>query len=76
MNNPQYPSNEIHSCGFPEAQLLGNGATEEECASISAAYLQGKPLPKSENEAVNRISSYITETSNYGKYRDWGESNE
>lgn len=72
----QYPSNEIHSCGFPEAQLLGNGATDSECAEISAAYLQGKPLPQSENEVINQIAERITQTSNYGKYANWGRVSE
>jgi hypothetical protein len=70
----QPPSNEIHHVGFPEGQLLGNGATPEECAEISAAYLQGKPLPVSDNDAINRISERLTQTSGYGKYRDQGES--
>jgi hypothetical protein len=65
------PSNEIHHVGFPEGQLLGNGATAEECAEISAAYLQGKPLPASDNEVINRVSDRLAETSNYGQYSDW-----
>jgi hypothetical protein len=67
------PNNEIHHVGFPEGQLLGNGATVDECAEISAAYLQGKPLPVSDNDVINRISDRLTETSDYGKYSDWGE---
>ena len=73
MTEQPNPSNEIHRVGFPEGQLLGNGATEEECAEISAAYLQGKSLPASDNEVINRISDKLTETSGYGKYSDWGE---
>ncbi|WP_414574180.1 hypothetical protein [Nostoc sp. CCY 9925] len=72
MTDQQYPSNEIHCVGFPEGQLLGNGATSEECADISAAYLQGKPLPTSDNEVINRISDRLTQTSGYGQYSDWG----
>ena len=67
------PSNEIHNVGFPEGQLLGNGATVEECAEISAAYHQGKSLPVSENEVINRINDRLTETSGYGQHSDWGE---
>ncbi|MCC5621021.1 hypothetical protein [Nostoc sp. CHAB 5715] len=70
MNHPEYPSNEIHKAGFPEGQLLGNGASTEECAEISAAYLQGKPLPTSENETINRISERLTQTSGYGLYSE------
>lgn len=76
MTDQQYPSNEIHRVGFPEGQLLGNGATSEECADISAAYLQGKPLPTSDNEVINRISDRLTQTSGYGQYSDWGQSND
>jgi hypothetical protein len=64
------PSNEIHHVGFPEGQLLGNGATAEECAEISAAYLQGKPLPVSDNPVINRISERLTQTSGYGQYME------
>lgn len=71
MTKPN-PSNEIHRVGFPEGQLLGNGASAEECADISAAYLQGKPLPVSDNPAINRISERLTQTSSYGRYSDWG----
>ncbi|MGF1987880.1 MAG: hypothetical protein RMY62_008455 [Nostoc sp. ZfuVER08] len=76
MTDQQYPSNEIHSVGFPEGQLLGNGATKEECADISAAYLQGKPLPASDNPAINRISERLAQTSGYGQYSNWGQSHE
>jgi hypothetical protein len=71
----QPPSNEIHNVGFPEGQLLGNGATPEECAEISAAYLQGKSLPVSENPVINRISERLIQTSGYGKYSE-GQSND
>ncbi|WP_158680395.1 hypothetical protein [Nostoc sp. 'Lobaria pulmonaria (5183) cyanobiont'] len=73
MTNQPNPSNEIHHVGFPEGQLLGNGATVKECAEISAAYLQGKPLPTSNNEVINRINDRLTETSGYGQYSDWGK---
>lgn len=73
MTQRPNPSNEIHRVGFPEGQLLGNGATVEQCADISAAYLQGKPLPTSENEVVNRIADRLTETSGYGQYSKWGD---
>ncbi|MDZ8227570.1 hypothetical protein [Nostoc sp. ChiVER01] len=76
MTEQPNPSNQIHQVGFPEGQLLGNGATVEECAEISAAYLQGKPLPPSDNEVINRINDRLTETSGYGKYSDWGNSND
>ena len=71
MTERANPSNEIHHVGFPEGQLLGNGASGQECAEISAAYLQGKPLPVSENPVINRISERLTETSGYGQYSDW-----
>ncbi len=70
MTEKANPSNEIHRVGFPEGQLLGNGATAEECAEISAAYLQGKPLPVSENPVINRISQRLLETSGYGQYSE------
>ncbi|MBE8990647.1 hypothetical protein [Nostoc sp. LEGE 12450] len=73
MTDQPNPSNEIHNVGFPEGQLLGNGATVEECAEISSAYLQGKPLPISDSPVVNRINDRLTETSGYGKYSDWGQ---
>ncbi|MCC5626586.1 hypothetical protein [Nostoc sp. CHAB 5715] len=69
----QHPSNEIHRVGLREGQLLGNGATDKECAEISAAYLQGKPLPVSDNEVINRINDRLTQTSGYGLYSAWGE---
>ena len=69
MNQSEYPSNEIHKVGFPEGQLLANGATAEECAEISAAYLEGKTLPTSENEVINRINDRLTQTSSYGQSR-------
>lgn len=69
MSDQQYPSNEVNSAGFPEAQLLGNGATSEQTAEISAAYLQGKPLPKTGNEVIDRISDRLTQTSGYGKHK-------
>ncbi|MEH2307016.1 hypothetical protein [Nostoc sp.] len=68
------PSNEIHHAGFPEGQLLGNDANVEECAEISAAYLQGKPLPVSDNPVINRISERLTQTSGYGQYSDQGQN--
>lgn len=64
------PSNEINRAGFPEAQLLGNGASAEECAEISAAYLQGKQMPVSENPVINRITERLEQTSGYGKYSE------
>ncbi|MDM9580903.1 hypothetical protein [Nostoc sp. GT001] len=76
MTQRPNPSNEIHHVGFPEGQLLGNGANAQECAEISAAYLQGKPLPISDNEVINRINDRLTETSGYGKYSTWGNSND
>ncbi|OUL28294.1 hypothetical protein BV378_07680 [Nostoc sp. RF31YmG] len=68
-----YPKNDINSVGFPEGQLLGNGASADECADISAAYHLGKPLPVSDNETVNRVSDRLTQTSGYGQHSDWGD---
>lgn len=65
----QHPSNEINSVGFPEGQLLGNGATAEQCAEISAAYHLGKPLPQTGNETLDSISARLIHTSGYGQYR-------
>ncbi|MEH2287184.1 hypothetical protein [Nostoc sp.] len=73
MTQKPSPKNEIHHVGFPEGQLLGNGATVEECAEISAAYLQGKPLPTSDNPVINRINDRLPETSGFGQYSDWGQ---
>ncbi|PHM11651.1 hypothetical protein [Nostoc sp. 'Peltigera malacea cyanobiont' DB3992] len=72
MTQRPNPSNEIHHVGFPEGQLLANGATVEQCAEISAAYHQGKPLV-TDNEAINRISDRLTQTAGYGRYSDWGQ---
>jgi hypothetical protein len=69
-----HPSNEIHSVGFPEGQLLAHGATSEQTAEISAAYHLGKPLPISDNEVINRISDRLTQTTGYGQYSDLGEN--
>lgn len=69
-----HPKNDINSVGFPEGQLLGNGATVEECAEVSAAYLQGKPLPTSDNPVINAITQRLTNTSGYGAYSDWGSN--
>lgn len=65
MNHPQ---NEINRAGFPEGQLLGNGATDEECAEISAAYHQGKPMPVSDNPVINRITERLEQMSSYGQH--------
>ncbi|MEH2310739.1 MAG: hypothetical protein V7K35_04760 [Nostoc sp.] len=73
MTERPNPSNDIHNVGFPEGQLLGNGASPEDCADISAAYLQGKPLPESDNPVIQRISERLTQTGGYGKYSNWGE---
>lgn len=63
-----YPSNEINRVGFPEGQLLANSATANECAEISAAYHQGKPMPASDNPVINRITERLVKTSGYGRY--------
>lgn len=75
MTQRPNPSNEIHHAGFPEGQLLANGATAEQCAEISAAYHQGKQLV-TDNEVINRISDRLTQTTGYGKYSDWGKEND
>ncbi len=64
------PSNEINSAGFPEAQLLANGATDDECAEISAAYHQGKPMPASDNPVITRITERLQQTSGYGQHSE------
>ncbi|MBD2360036.1 hypothetical protein H6G36_02280 [Anabaena minutissima FACHB-250] len=64
----QYPSNEINSVGFPEGQLLANGATAEQSAEIAAAYYQGQPLPTTGNESVDNVSARLTQMSAYGQY--------
>lgn len=63
------PSNEIHHVGFPEGQLLGNGATPEQSAEISAAFLQGEPLPKTGNEQVDGVSDSLANHPSYGSHR-------
>ncbi|MBE9208822.1 hypothetical protein IQ244_20205 [Nostoc sp. LEGE 06077] len=65
-----YPQNEINRVGFPEGQLLGNGASVEECAEISAAYHQGKPMPVTDNPAIDRITARLEQTSGYGQYSE------
>lgn len=66
MTDNHYPSNQIHVVGFPEGQLLGNGATPEQCGEISAAFLQGESLPKTGNEQVDRVSDLLTNHPSYG----------
>lgn len=68
MTEQEYPSNAINSVGFPEGQLLGNGATAEQTAEISAAYHRGEPLPQTGDEVIDRISERLTQTSGYGQY--------
>jgi hypothetical protein len=70
MTEQRYPSNEINSVGFPEGQLLANGASAEQTAEISAAYHQGELLPQTGNETLDRIGERLTRTSGYGQYRD------
>ena len=60
-----YPSNQINSVGFPEGQLLANGATKDECAEISAAFIQGKPMPQSDNPNVNRVIDLLEQHPDY-----------
>jgi len=69
-SNNQHPHNEIHHVGFPEGQLLGNGATPEQSAEISAAYHRGEPMPQTGNEVVDRIADRLPRISGYGKYSD------
>lgn len=63
-----HPKNDINCAGFPEGQLLANGASDKECSEISANYHLGKPLPIVENEAINRIADRLTQTSGYGQH--------
>lgn len=72
QSDSNYPKNDINSVGFPEGQLLANGASVDECAEISAAYHLGKQLPTTDNETINRVSDRLTQTSGYGKHSDWG----
>ena len=62
--------NEIKSVGFPEAQLLANGATDEQAAVISEAYHRGKPMPTTGNETLDRIAQRLTQVSGYGAWRN------
>lgn len=64
---PDAPHNGINDVGFPEAQLLGNGATDEQCAEISAAFRTGEPMPTTGNEALDRLVGYLQQHSAYGK---------
>lgn len=65
-----YPQNEINQAGFPEGQLLANGASDKECAEISAAYHQGKPMLVSDNPVISRITERLEQTSGYGQYSE------
>ncbi len=74
MTEQQYPSNDRIHVGFPEGQLLGNGATDEQCAEISAAYHLGQPMPQTGNETLDRIAERLTQVSGYGAWAE-GEDN-
>ncbi|MEJ1930811.1 hypothetical protein WDZ92_11165 [Nostoc sp. NIES-2111] len=74
MTEQRYPSNDINSVGFPEGQLLGNGATDEQCAEISAAYHLGQPLPQTGDEVIDRIAERLTHVSGYGQYAEGGNN--
>lgn len=70
MNDKQPPSNEIHTVGYPEGQLLANGATPEQTAEISAAILKGEELPVTGNEKIDEISTRIA--ANYNSLDNGG----
>lgn len=72
-NDSIHPKNDVNSVGFPEGQLLANGASADDCAAISEAYHLGKPLPVTDNEVVNRVAERLTQTSGYGQHSDWGD---
>lgn len=72
QSDSNYPKSDINSVGFPEGQLLANGAIADECAEISAAYLLGKPLPTTDKERVNSVVQRLSDMSSYGKHSDWG----
>ena len=62
--------NEIKSVGFPEAQLLANGATDEQAAQISVAYHRGEPIPATGDETLDRIAQRLVQVSGYGAWRE------
>ncbi len=72
MSNPQ---NEINSVGFPEGQLLANGASAEESAEISAAFLQGQPMPETGKPDVDKTIELLNDHPAYGQYKGFGENN-
>lgn len=74
MTHQDFPRNGINNVGFPEGQLLGNGATDEQCAEISAAWHLGLPMPKTGNEVIDQITERLTRMNDYGKHG--GQSNE
>ncbi|MFB8788873.1 MAG: hypothetical protein U7123_08480 [Potamolinea sp.] len=51
-----YPQNEINRVGFPEGQLMANGATNEQTAEISAAWHSGQPQPLTGDENLDRVA--------------------
>lgn len=62
--------NERKSVGFPEGQLLANGATEEQAAEISEAFHRGDSIPTTGNETLDRIAQRLVQVSGYGAWRD------
>ena len=60
-----YPKNSINEVGFPEGQLLANGASKEECAEISAAFLTGTPIPETHLPVVNQVSARLAQLPEY-----------
>jgi hypothetical protein len=62
--------NERKAVGFPEGQLLEEGATEEQAAQISEAFHRGQPIPTTGNEALDRIAQRLTQVSGKGAWRD------
>lgn len=56
--------------GFPEGQLLANGATEQQAAQISEAFHRGQPIPTTGNDALDRIAQRLTQVSGYGAWRE------
>jgi hypothetical protein len=64
-----YPSNNIQSAGFPEAQILPHcNGNAQLCGELSAIYHYGQEFPITGNPTLDRICQRLTKVSGYGLF--------